>query len=492
MTKRTIGEFLAARRKQAGLTQREVAERLGVSNKTLSGWESGRSYPDILILPALARLYGVTVDEILRGECDDRSRESVEDIVGSAERAEEAQADLFKIAANRYSVRCTTLTGIGIGGVGLMVLALCLGFAAAWLLVLFAVLSVLTEAAVVILFAVFEKSALLAEETPSRYSLEIKQMTYRAVFKIVCALCVPLACGMVCMQIALRGGVTASVLPLLAALAVFALSAVLLVWLSRRGKEFRTEEECATHVRNGRLARKIFSIGGTISIAILAAGFALSLVTFSHLERTAELPKEDFLRLMQTIEVSAEDAADYGIRAEGDGETCSYFVDVERALSDPVETSFAEKQGPFYRIEGNLYFSFYLINDANAGCSVSYIPDLSEPLWIAFCRGSVWFRDGAFLREHPALTPQDLLAGIQNEEVFFVLNEEYSANASATDGFGGYRYPAERHVEVSDETYALVQTIEQTYPFLAPLGVLCALIAAAVCLFAYAKKRTAA
>ena len=62
------GSYLAALRKDAGMTQQEAADRLGVSNKTISKWESGGGFPDIAILPALAELYGVTADDILAGE----------------------------------------------------------------------------------------------------------------------------------------------------------------------------------------------------------------------------------------------------------------------------------------------------------------------------------------------------------------------------------------------------------------------------------------
>lgn len=62
------GSYLAALRKDAGMTQQETADRLGVSKKTISKWESGGGFPDIAILPALAELYGVTADDILAGE----------------------------------------------------------------------------------------------------------------------------------------------------------------------------------------------------------------------------------------------------------------------------------------------------------------------------------------------------------------------------------------------------------------------------------------
>lgn len=62
------GGYLAMLRKTKGLTQQEAAEQLGVSNKTVSKWESGGGFPDITVLPALAELYSVTADDILAGE----------------------------------------------------------------------------------------------------------------------------------------------------------------------------------------------------------------------------------------------------------------------------------------------------------------------------------------------------------------------------------------------------------------------------------------
>ena len=68
MEKQTIGGFLATLRKANGYTQQEVAEKLGVSNKTLSSWETDKTCPDLTLIPVLADLYGVSADEILRAE----------------------------------------------------------------------------------------------------------------------------------------------------------------------------------------------------------------------------------------------------------------------------------------------------------------------------------------------------------------------------------------------------------------------------------------
>lgn len=73
------GAYLAMLRKARGMTQQETAEQLGVSNKTISKWESGGGFPDITVLPALAELYGVTADDILAGETlTDRRRAALE------------------------------------------------------------------------------------------------------------------------------------------------------------------------------------------------------------------------------------------------------------------------------------------------------------------------------------------------------------------------------------------------------------------------------
>ena len=68
MEKQTIGQFLSALRRSTGYTQQDVADKLGVSNKTVSCWERDASCPDISMIPAIAELYGVTCDEILRAK----------------------------------------------------------------------------------------------------------------------------------------------------------------------------------------------------------------------------------------------------------------------------------------------------------------------------------------------------------------------------------------------------------------------------------------
>ena len=68
MTNKSIGNFLSELRKEKGLTQKEIADFLNVSDKTVSHWECDKYSPDISVIPVLAEFFGVTCDEILRGE----------------------------------------------------------------------------------------------------------------------------------------------------------------------------------------------------------------------------------------------------------------------------------------------------------------------------------------------------------------------------------------------------------------------------------------
>ena len=62
------GKFIAEMRRQQNLTQRQLAERVGVSDKTVSKWETGRSMPDNSILLDVCLILNVSVNELLSGE----------------------------------------------------------------------------------------------------------------------------------------------------------------------------------------------------------------------------------------------------------------------------------------------------------------------------------------------------------------------------------------------------------------------------------------
>ena len=81
------GKLIAELRKKQGLTQQQLADKLNLSNKTISKWESGSGSPDISNLPVLAEALGISVDELLKGEINN------------------SETDTYSEAAKDYSSR---------------------------------------------------------------------------------------------------------------------------------------------------------------------------------------------------------------------------------------------------------------------------------------------------------------------------------------------------------------------------------------------------
>ena len=68
MNQNRIGEFIQRSRKEKGWTQKELAEQIGVSDKTISKWENGNSVPDTGILTSLCEVLEISVNELISGE----------------------------------------------------------------------------------------------------------------------------------------------------------------------------------------------------------------------------------------------------------------------------------------------------------------------------------------------------------------------------------------------------------------------------------------
>lgn len=63
-----MGSLLAELRKERNLTQAELGEKLGVTNKTISRWETGNYMPSVEMLEELSTMYGMTINELLSGK----------------------------------------------------------------------------------------------------------------------------------------------------------------------------------------------------------------------------------------------------------------------------------------------------------------------------------------------------------------------------------------------------------------------------------------
>ena len=64
--KQTLGQLIAALRKEKGMTQTDLAGRMGVTDKAVSKWERDLSCPDVSSLPLLAEVLGVSLDELMQ------------------------------------------------------------------------------------------------------------------------------------------------------------------------------------------------------------------------------------------------------------------------------------------------------------------------------------------------------------------------------------------------------------------------------------------
>ena len=78
MDQKKIGNFLKELRKEKNLTQEQLAEKLNVSGRTVSRWETGTNMPDISLLNEIAEFYDVSIPEIISGE---RKSETMNDVV---------------------------------------------------------------------------------------------------------------------------------------------------------------------------------------------------------------------------------------------------------------------------------------------------------------------------------------------------------------------------------------------------------------------------
>ena len=68
MNQEKIGKFIAECRKNKNMTQTELAEKLGVTDKSIGNWENGRNMPDLSLFKTLCEILGITINDLLSGE----------------------------------------------------------------------------------------------------------------------------------------------------------------------------------------------------------------------------------------------------------------------------------------------------------------------------------------------------------------------------------------------------------------------------------------
>ncbi len=65
MINKTMAEVIGSRRKELGMTQKDLAEKLGITDKAVSKWERGIACPDTALIPKLAQILGISLEELM-------------------------------------------------------------------------------------------------------------------------------------------------------------------------------------------------------------------------------------------------------------------------------------------------------------------------------------------------------------------------------------------------------------------------------------------
>ena len=94
-----FGNYLYSLRKSKGMTQQELADKLGVTNKAVSKWETGEAFPETSQLVPLSDIFGVTVDDLLRG-----NEEALRETNQTAEMPDEKRESIYAKKKNLLSI----------------------------------------------------------------------------------------------------------------------------------------------------------------------------------------------------------------------------------------------------------------------------------------------------------------------------------------------------------------------------------------------------
>ena len=108
----SLGSSLYHARKKSGLSQENVAEKLGVSRQTIFKWETDETLPDIRQSKGLAMLYHVTLDELVEYDFDERQ---AQEIIDSVSEKAQAKVDWNKVWSKKYPVLASYQQTVRVG-----------------------------------------------------------------------------------------------------------------------------------------------------------------------------------------------------------------------------------------------------------------------------------------------------------------------------------------------------------------------------------------
>lgn len=100
----SLGNSLFDARKKKGLSQEEVAEKLGVSRQTISKWETEETVPDIYQAKKLAKIYGLSLDELIDTDLDQKE---IEEVIKNTDEKKETKINWTNAWSKKYPVLAT-------------------------------------------------------------------------------------------------------------------------------------------------------------------------------------------------------------------------------------------------------------------------------------------------------------------------------------------------------------------------------------------------
>lgn len=100
----SLGNSLFDARKKKGLSQEEVAEKLGVSRQTISKWETEETVPDIYQAKKLAKIYGLSLDELIDADLDQKE---IEEVIKNTDEKKEAKINWTNAWSRKYPILAT-------------------------------------------------------------------------------------------------------------------------------------------------------------------------------------------------------------------------------------------------------------------------------------------------------------------------------------------------------------------------------------------------
>ena len=286
MEKKTIGKFISVLRRANGMTQKELGDKLYVSDKTVSRWERDECLPELSLIPAIAEIFGITTDELLKGEKNNIENNSAAHSESKRVRGEKQ----FKAMLHQNEKKLANLSfiSIGITLAGIIVAALCNGF---YKSVLGGLLGILFFIAAAICQICFTNTFSIADYEDDEHEEEVKATNTRHIeFSVNVIFCIIAAAFFTMPLIFLGGwhyginfsdtwlpvGVIMTVIGLLISFAAYKLA--ILPTLIKNGAMHYEEKEKNRLEENARYLKKSLKILTIFLVSVIALGIINSLI----------------------------------------------------------------------------------------------------------------------------------------------------------------------------------------------------------------------